>query len=91
MTRRWPSRPLGGRCTAAQGRGWSCSTPATEQNGQEQDFMLVAGQNVGISASFSEKAISPHRVLLVKMNSDYLSYSVIQGINVEEKNLEQNI
>lgn len=26
-TRRWPSRPPGGRCTAALGGGWSCSTP----------------------------------------------------------------
>lgn len=27
-TRRWPSPPPGGRCTAAPGGGWSCSTPA---------------------------------------------------------------
>lgn len=27
-TRRWPSLLPGGRCTAALGEGWSCSTPA---------------------------------------------------------------
>lgn len=30
-TRRWPSPPPGGRCTAAQGEGWSCSTPEAGQ------------------------------------------------------------
>lgn len=30
-TRRWPSLLPGGRCTAAPGEGWSCSTPATGQ------------------------------------------------------------
>ena len=37
-TRRWPSPPPGGRCTAAPGAGWSCSTPTAEQGGQREVF-----------------------------------------------------
>ena len=34
-TRRWPSRPPGGHCTAARGASWSCSTPITVQRQTE--------------------------------------------------------
>lgn len=35
-TRRWPSRLPGGRCTAAPGAGWSCSTPEAGPGGGDR-------------------------------------------------------
>lgn len=40
-TRRWPSPLPGGRCTAAPGEGWSCSTPVAGQ-GRDQESLNMS-------------------------------------------------
>lgn len=69
-TRRWPSPLPGGHCTAAQGEGWSCSTPGAAQEDNDHFyrhrlFLVSSSQKSRFKSSHLVVVASGREVLVV--------------------------